>query len=173
MPEQRALQLAGTIMERLQACVGMPVIVYVRGVHGAVTGIPGMPGTFPGPGVGPGVPCPGMGPGPGPGFGPGPGSGPGFGTGPGRPAWPAVSSIDNVEAERNLRGPCEDPRPPCPDPMPGMGIMTTVVQGVLAFAGADYVSVTVGLGGSKRDFREVAIPLNAIGMIVCTGAPMM
>ncbi len=169
MSEPRALQLAGTIMESLQACVGMPVIVYLRGVHGSLMpGIPGMP-TFPGPGV----PCPGMGPGLGPGFGTGPGSGPGFGTGPGRPAWPGVSTLDNIEAKRNLRGPCPEPRPPCPDPTPGMGMMTAVVQGILAFVGADYLSVTVGFGGKMSDFREVDIPLNAVGMIICAGEQMM
>lgn len=181
MSEVRALQLPGTLMERLQACVGMPVTVYLRGVHGSLAaGIPGMSGTHPGPGVGPGVPCPGMGPGLGPGFGPGTGTGPGFGAGPGRPTWPGVSSMDNVEAMRNLRGPCPDPRPPCPDPRPpcpcpepGKGMMTTVVQGVLVFVGADYLAVAVGYGGKMTDLREVTIPLPAIGMIICEGEPLM
>ncbi len=157
-----ALQLPGTIMERLQACIGMPVTVYLMGVHGAL--MAEMPGTHPGPGLGPGF---------GPGFGPGPCPGPGFGSGPGRPVWPGVSSLDNVEAKRNLRGPCPDPGPPCPSPCPDMEMMTTVVQGVLAFAGTDYISVTVAMGKTMNDFREVEIPYNAIGMIICAGMPMM
>ncbi|HHX28024.1 MAG TPA: hypothetical protein GX716_03325 [Firmicutes bacterium] len=179
MSKPAALQLPGTIMERLQACIGMPVTVFLSGVHGDLAPeMPGMPGRFPGPGV----PCPGQGFGPGfgSGFGPGTGFDPGRGSGGGRPAWPGVSSLDDVEAKRRLRGPCPEPRPPCPGPMPpcpeptpGMGIMTTVLQGVLAFAGTDYISVNVGAGRTMSDFHEVAVPYNAIGMIICAGVPMM
>ncbi|HHY75813.1 MAG TPA: hypothetical protein GX500_03400 [Firmicutes bacterium] len=186
MSEPKALQLSGSLAGRLQACVGMPVLVYLRGVHGSLEhGIPEMPGDVPGPGMGsgfgpgtgsgfgPGVPCPGTGPGMGSGFGPSQGSGPGFGGGPGRPAWPGVSALDGVEAKRHLRGPCPEPRPPCPCPEPGMRMMTMVVQGVLSFVGADYIAVSVSSGRNMSGYREVAVPLNAIGMVICAGEVLM
>jgi hypothetical protein len=47
---------------------------------------------------------------------------------------------------------------------------TTVLNGVLAFAGADYIDLHVPLAGVEC--REVLIPYNAIGMVL-PGGPMI
>lgn len=66
------------------------------------------------------------------------------------------------------------PGPPGPVPGPGgpggamMG--TTVLNGILVFAGADYLALHVPLTGVS--FREVLIPYNAIGMIL-PGGPVL
>jgi hypothetical protein len=142
MSKPEALQLTGVFMDRLQACIGMPIVVYVRGVHAAL-----MAGF--GPGVG--VPCPGMGPGAG--FGPGGPGGfmPGFG-----PGFPGT-----IEAQRRRPPHCPDPCPEPDHPKDGMG--TVAIQGVLAFAGTDFMSVNTGL----NNFHEVVIPYNAVGMVIC------
>ena len=73
-------------------------------------------------------------------------------------------------------GPCP-PRPepgpgPCPPSPPGPGMMmgTAVLNGILAFAGADYIDLHVPLTGVE--FREALIPYNAIGMIL-PGGPVI
>jgi len=145
--EPQALQVFGTLAERLAMAVGYPAVVYLMGVHA-----PMGPGTWLHP---PGGPHPGMPllppsgtPQPGstaspdwcpprPGPGPAPGTGPGSGTGPGTG--------------------------------PGMGGMmqTEVLYGVVAFAGANYLDLQVCVSG--KEFREVLIPYSAVGMIIPGG----
>ncbi len=138
--EYVALQLPGTLMERLQQLIGQPVLVYLSGVHVHLMG--GLPHSAPGgysevsvlswPCPRPGRPCP-----PGPGPGPGP-----------CPPWPPLP-------------------PPEPGPCPGPAMMgTAVVAGTLAFAGADYLALNAPLEGACR---EVLIPYTAVGMIVVGG----
>ena len=137
MSKPAALQLPGTIMERLQACIGMPVTVFLSGVHGDLAPeMPGMPGRFPGPGV----PCPGQG------FGPGFGSGFGPGTGLiqavvrwGPAGMARGFQPDDVECQASSEGPCPSQASvpgsdaPCPEPTPRYGDDDkSVLQGVLA-----------------------------------------
>lgn len=152
MSKPEALQVAGTLMERLQACAGMPVTVYLSCVNATLMSeMPEVPS--------PGAPCPGF----------GPGFGPGTPFGPGRPY-----EIGELRMPcPGPRPPCPEPRPPCPgpEPMPPM-MMTTVVQGILAFAGEDYLSLSVMFGQAPGGFFEVAIPYNAVGMVICGGTPV-
>ena len=62
---------------------------------------------------------------------------------------------------------------PGPGPSPGHGgtmMGTAVLNGVLAFAGADYINLHVPMAGAS--YREVLIPYNAIGMIL-PGGPVI
>jgi hypothetical protein len=147
-----ALQLPGTLMERLQQMIGQPVLVYLSGVHiHSMSSVPYLAlseyldvDSLGWPCPRPGRPCP---PGPGPGRGPGPGPDP--------DPWPPCPPSPPPQP-----GPCPGPQP---EPCPGLGMDTAVIAGTLTFAGVDHLALSVAHEGVCR---EMLIPYTAIGMIV-------
>ncbi len=136
-----ALQLPGTLMERLSMATGQPVVVYLRGVHAELLrGVPPLP---------PGEPCP-----------PWEYAPPGQGTG-------SSGSGGTWGREPSYPGPGW---PGGPGMGPGMGMRTTVISGILVFAGADFLVLHVPIGAANP--RELLIPYTAIGIIV-PGGPQL
>lgn len=154
-----ALQLPATLMERLGIAVGQPAVVYLMGVHAHLRG-----GVSPLPPYQPGPPCPGIPPCPPGGSWPcppwSPGMGPAAGSASGQAGAPAPATSEWC--------------PPVPPSQPGghggMMMGTTVLNGVLGFAGADYIDLHVPMAGTTH--REVLIPSNSIGMIL-PGGPLV
>ncbi len=154
LDEAGILQMPGTFMARLGTLLGQPVVIYLRGVHAhMVMEVPGQPCPGPCP---PFVPPtePGM---TGPAAG-SPGVGPGFGGPPLTPGVPPGGG--HVTPLEPFAGRCE----PAPGPRPGMG--TTVLNGTLVFAGADYLVLRAAMGARCVDFL---VPYMAVGMIVLGG----
>lgn len=143
-----ALQLPGTLMERLTMALGQMVEVYLMHVHApSIIGAP--------------CPCPPYEPAPIP---PAPApAAPPSATPSGGSAWggppltPGVPPGGGHVTPIPLTSVCG----PGAGPAPCMG--TAVVSGTLGFAGIDYLVIRIPAG---TECRDILIPYNAVGMIV-------
>lgn len=145
----KALQLPGTLIERLSLALGQTVTVYLMNVHAA-------------PIVGAG-PCPPYEPLPPP---PTPPPtpelpSPGTGTGPGFAGPPLTPGIPPGGGHVGPLPPLSWECPPGKPPAHPMG--TATVTGTLAFAGLDYLVIRIPV---NQICTDILIPYNAIGMIV-------
>lgn len=145
-----ALQLPGTLRERLTMAVGQMVVVYLR----CVWAHPIIGGPEPCPPYGPAPPAPT------PPIIPSPGAG---GAWAGPPLTPGIPPGGGHLVPIPMAWGCEPGKPP----MPMMG--TAVVSGTLAFAGVDYLAIRIRAGMACRD---ILIPYNAVGMIVLGSATL-
>lgn len=136
----RALQLPGTLMERLAAAAGQTVVVYLMNVHA--------PSIVGGPGI-----CPPYEQAP-PVVTPSPGAGGAWG---GPPLTPGIPPGGGHLGPIPLVWECG----PGKQPTPMMGTMS--VSGTLAFAGVDYLVIRIPVCEGCQD---ILIPYNAVGMII-------
>lgn len=145
----KALQLPGTLMERLSMALGQTVTVYLMNVHAASIVASG--------------PCPPYEPlPPGPTPPPTPGlPSPGTGTGPGFAGPPLTPGIPPGGGHVGPLPPLSWDCPPGKPPARPMG--TTTVTGTLAFVGLDYLVIRVPVNHVCTD---ILIPYTAVGMIV-------
>ena len=142
-----ALQLPGTLAERLTMAVGQMVAVYLMNVHApSIIG-----GPCPCPPYPPAPPAPTP---PAPPAVPSPGEGSAWG---GPPLTPGIPPGGGHVTPIPLAWECEPGKPPTPM----MG--TAVVSGTLAFAGADYLVIRIPAGAACKD---ILVPYNAVGVIV-------